>query len=80
MAEYIVNIDEDFGDFDFIAIESLRDQTPLIRCRECKWYLPNCAKSPYENRWGGLANCQNGNGLTECSDESYCSCGVRRES
>ena len=56
----------------------------LIRCKDCKWYLPNYTKSPFDtdgfDRWGGLANCQNENGLTECSDESYCSCGERRES
>ena len=56
----------------------------LIRCRECKWYLPNYTKSPFDtdgfDRWGGLANCQNENGLTECSDESYCSCGARMDS
>ena len=39
MAEYIVNINEDvLGEFDFIAVESLTKGTPLIRCRECKWY------------------------------------------
>ena len=55
----------------------------LIRCRGCKWYLPNYIKSPFDtdgfDRWGGLANCQNENGLTECSDESYCSCGARMD-
>ena len=55
----------------------------LIRCKDCKWYLPNYTKSPFDtdgfDRWGGLANCQNENGLTECSDESYCSCGERRK-
>ena len=38
MAEYIVNInEEEVGEFDFIAVESLTKGTPLIRCRECRF-------------------------------------------
>ena len=59
-------------------------QPEIIRCRECKWYLPNYTKSPFDtdgfNRWGGLANCQNEMGVAECNEEDYCSFGERRES
>ena len=59
-------------------------QSEIIRCKECKWYLPNYTKSPFDtdgfNRWGGLANCQNEMGVAECNEEDYCSFGERRES
>lgn len=56
----------------------------LVRCKDCKWYLPNYTKSPFDtdgfDRWGGLANCQNEMGVAECNEEDYCSFGERRES
>ena len=71
-------------DMDKMAIETVPSAQPeIIRCKDCKWYLPNYTMSPFDtdgfDRWGGLANCQNENGLTECSDESYCSCGARMD-
>lgn len=65
-----------------LADEPVIDAVPVIRCKDCKWYLSNGIKSPFDidgfDRWGCLANCQNVHGLTECSDESYCSEGERR--
>lgn len=60
------------------------DALPVIRCRDCRWYLPNMMNSPFDtdgfDRWGGLANCQNEMGVAECNEEDYCSFGERRES
>ena len=67
MAEYIVNISEDLGDFDFIAVESLRAQTPLIRCKDYKLHGTN----------GDRLNCA----IFCCTmpDGGFCSCGERKE-
>ena len=39
MAEYIVNInEEEVGEFDFIAITTLKEiGIPLIRCKDCRY-------------------------------------------
>lgn len=84
MKEFIYRIEDNESDESEVFIGWIRKQGhELVRCRDCKWYLPNYTESPFDtdgfDRWGGLANCQNENGLTECSDESYCSCGERRK-
>ena len=77
MKEYIVTEHPDF------PYEEPKPQE-LIRCKDCKWYIDNyISEEPYYgadgfHRWGGLACCQHENGLTECSDETYCSCGERK--
>lgn len=74
-------ITDEKGKQEFVEDDEL---IHVVRCRECKWYLPNYTKSPFDtdgfNRWGGLANCQNEMGVAECNEEDYCSFGERRES
>ena len=72
MAEYIVNInEEEVGEFDFIAVESLTKGTPLIRCCDCIHF------EYFEDQFVQMTRCDVHDRCPDYTD--YCSWAERKD-
>ena len=60
-----------YADFiDDIEEQPVADVTPVVRCKDCKYYEIGKEFTPY---------CNHINGLDEAKDNDYCSYGERKE-
>lgn len=71
MAEYIVEIDESYSDYDEIFVGVLRKNPELVRCKDCEFL-----GGFYEYMKGYV--CRNDKGPLVCQLNGYCFYAKRR--
>ena len=69
--QFVRRIGCDFRRLCKDAVELLKDQPEIVRCKDCVYWH----QSPTEQEWG---DCGQANGLVHCG-EFYCADGVKKD-
>ena len=69
MAEYIVTVEEDSKNFEEMFIGAIRSYPKLIRCKDCKHYLPLDFRKPFCCDYG----------IVDAMLDDFCSRAERKE-